>query len=246
MKHIFGILIITLLGFQAYAAKTLHITSGLQQTTLIELYTSEGCSSCPAADQWLSKFKQSDLLWQHVVPVAFHVNYWDYLGWKDVFASNRYTNRQYKYRSYNYVSAVYTPGVMKNGREFRGWRWGFSPLDENIRYPGELSADVSANTLKVLFNGKQLSRPLILNIAWLGTNIKSPVAAGENNGEILNHDFVVLDFQQVLPQKNDHSLSWDLLRNDNSKDPRVTAIALWISELHNPTPIQAAGAWLHK
>src|SRR5881394_2772067 len=70
-----------------------------EQVALLELYTSEGCSSCPPAETWLSRLKESPKLWKDFVPVAFHVDYWDYLGWKDPFAAKVYTERQHEYAS---------------------------------------------------------------------------------------------------------------------------------------------------
>src|SRR6266436_651609 len=78
-------------------AQELRFQSNAKQTALIELYTSEGCSSCPPAEAWLSQLKADPRLWKDFVPLAFHVDYWDYLGWRDPFASKEWTARQYRY-----------------------------------------------------------------------------------------------------------------------------------------------------
>src|SRR5690348_8781739 len=78
----------------AQGAEVFHFESGDTQTPLLELYTSEGCSSCPPAEAWLSQLKKSPKLWKDFVPVSFHVDYWDYLGWKDPFAMKAYSRRQ--------------------------------------------------------------------------------------------------------------------------------------------------------
>ena len=78
-------------------AEGVSYRSGVQQTGLLELYTSEGCSSCPPADRWLSSLKDDDGLWQELIPVAFHVDYWDYLGWRDRFAARDFSQRQRRY-----------------------------------------------------------------------------------------------------------------------------------------------------
>src|SRR5512147_1267933 len=71
----------------ALAAPTVQtITGGPARASLLELYTSEGCANCPPAESWLSHLAQSGQLWTDVVPVAFHVDYWDHLGWRDIFA----------------------------------------------------------------------------------------------------------------------------------------------------------------
>src|SRR5882757_1213593 len=79
------------------AAAPRHFTSGEGRTHLLELYTSEGCSSCPPAEAWLGDLRDAPGLWRDFVPVAFHVIYWDNLGWRDRFASKEYTARQYAY-----------------------------------------------------------------------------------------------------------------------------------------------------
>jgi uncharacterized protein DUF1223 len=79
------------------SAELFHFQSGDAQTTLLEVDTSEGCSSCPPAEAWFSRLKESPKLWQDFVPVAFHVDYWDYLGWNDPFATKSHTKRQHGY-----------------------------------------------------------------------------------------------------------------------------------------------------
>lgn len=95
-----------------------------QPPQLIELYTSEDCSSCPPADKYLATFLQHPQLWKAVVPLAFHVDYWDYLGWADPFAQQQFKERQYNYRRHNHISSVYTPGWIINGKEWRGFSVG--------------------------------------------------------------------------------------------------------------------------
>ncbi len=85
--------------------------------TLVELYTSEGCSSCPPADRWLSQLKGQD----DVVALAFHVDYWDRLGWKDRFASAEHTQRQAQQQRSNGARFSYTPQVVVNGRDRPSW-----------------------------------------------------------------------------------------------------------------------------
>ena len=101
--------------------------SGPQRVSLLEVYTSEGCSSCPPAESWLGELKNQDRLWKEIVPVAFHVDYWDGLGWKDRFAREEYTSRQRAYSAAWGTSSVYTPGFVFDGAEWQGWFNG-SPL----------------------------------------------------------------------------------------------------------------------
>src|SRR5450432_4372054 len=92
----------------AVAAET-RFESGPQQSALVELYTSEGCSSCPPAEAWMSRWKNDPGLWKKFVPVAFHVDYWDRLGWRDRFSSGEWTARQSRYASLWGSGSVYTP-----------------------------------------------------------------------------------------------------------------------------------------
>src|SRR5262249_16851954 len=97
------------------------VRSGAQTNVLVELYTSEGCSSCPPADKWLTSLAKPEMKGR-VVPVAFHINYWDYIGWKDAYADARYTARQEDFAKATGAHSVYTPQVVLGGRDWRGWR----------------------------------------------------------------------------------------------------------------------------
>ena len=96
------------------------IESPTTRAHLVELFTSEGCSSCPPADEWMRSLKSERGLWREFVPVAFHVNYWDHLGWTDRLASPRFTQRQRDYAALWRSNSVYTPGFVLDGREWRG------------------------------------------------------------------------------------------------------------------------------
>jgi hypothetical protein len=102
--------------------------SGPHTTALVELYTSEACSSCPPADRWLSGLALGGHAPDRVVPLALHVDYWDYVGWKDPYARREFSLRQRKLTQLQRLALVYTPQVMLQGRDFRGW--GTSAFDE--------------------------------------------------------------------------------------------------------------------
>ena len=108
----------------SFASEPQTFESGDTQSSLIELFTSEGCSSCPPAEKWLSALKSSPDLWKKTVPVAFHVDYWDHLGWRDRFAKPEFTSRQQRYAAAWGGDSVYTPGFVVNGKEWRGWFGG--------------------------------------------------------------------------------------------------------------------------
>jgi hypothetical protein len=168
---------------------------------LLELYTSEGCSSCPPADRWLSRIALDGPGPDRVVPLAFHVDYWDRLGWKDRFASPRYTERQYALARQAGNRAVYTPGVFLNFAEFRGW--ASARFDEALRAVNgkPARADIrleldrlAAGRLAIkadfrLKSGAPESAQAFVALyeQRLGTDVK----AGENRGVTLPHDYVV-------------------------------------------------------
>ena len=102
--------------------------SGPGTAALVELYTSEGCSSCPPADRWLSTLSSRPS--SSVVPLALHVDYWDYIGWKDPYAKREFSLRQRKFTQLQRMALVYTPQVMLQGRDFRGW--GGKAFDEAL------------------------------------------------------------------------------------------------------------------
>jgi hypothetical protein len=160
---------------------------------VLELYTSEGCSSCPPADRWLSRFKgRAD-----VVALAFHVDYWDQLGWQDRFASPAHTRRQHEIRARSGAGFVYTPQVVVNGRDRKDWfRLGEPagaagpPVQLSLRRRGDrYEVDVRSGA----------GRPLRLAGYWAMTEdgLRSDVRAGENAGAALRHDFVVRAYEPV-------------------------------------------------
>src|SRR5438477_12862176 len=178
----------------------LTFTSKSSGTHLLELFTSEGCSSCPPAEAWLGTLKSNDRLWQDFVPIAFHVDYWDRLGWKDRFAQPQWTQRQRAYANQWGNSSVYTPGFVLDGSEWQDWSRKLSlPRRENA---GLLTATVNANLITIMFQAAGKFTGGSAHAAWLGFNLSSNVGAGENAGRSLRHDFVVLRHAAGLLVRN--------------------------------------------
>jgi hypothetical protein len=197
-------LLLLLLGMSAMVEAVQCVSeSGQGTTALVELYTSEGCSSCPPADRWLSAIAQRHAP-ESVVPLALHVDYWDYIGWKDPYARRELSLRQRKLSQLQKLALVYTPQVVVQGRDFRAWG---SPAF------GEAVARINAQParahlrLEILSTGKdaleaQASAELLtsaddaaLYLAAYRSKLESQVSAGENRGRILRHDNVVLEWQ---------------------------------------------------
>lgn len=223
------------------------VASGSTRTSLLELYTSEGCSSCPPAEVWFSKLTTSERLWKDVVPVAFHVDYWDYLGWVDVFAQPAFSERQRDYAADWKSDRVYTPGFALNGKEWRGWFDG-KPLPSSSAEAGALSLDVFPGSIAIRFapkTGARLAKNPVAYVAILGSGLSRTVKAGENKGKTLAHDFVVIDFQRVaLREQGNAWVGNGTWRATKIAEPKQYAVATWVVSDGNGEPLQAAGAWV--
>ncbi len=230
-----------------HAAEEVKFQSGNTRSTLLELYTSEGCSSCPAAEQWVSKLKYSTALWKKVVPVAFHVDYWDSMGWKDPFASKQFTKRQYAYTNRWRAGVVYTPMFVKNGEEFRV-RYQTDGLgDTKIRPAGVLTAELKApDKFHVSFSPQEaIPRSWILHGALLGFGASVRVLAGENAGRELTHDFIVLDYHEVpLAMEKDAYESDMLFSKKETPNARQYGAAFWVTREEEGDPVQSIGGFL--
>ncbi len=219
--------------------------SGTARIGLLELYTSEGCSSCPPADTWFSSLEQSDGLWSRWVPVAFHVDYWDDLGWPDRFATAEFSQRQRNYARQGGLSAVYTPGLVYKGQEWR-MRRGIPPIDSSeYGNPGEIFLKVSDGQAEIQYlTSAEASQLAMANVAILGFNINTQVARGENRGRTLHHDFVVLSLQQQSLVWRDGALAGVIKLSKHKLGTNRLAIAAWVSRPPALTPVQAVGGWL--
>ncbi len=228
-------------------AAQLTFESTPERVTLLELYTSEGCSSCPPADRWLSGLREDPRLWREVVPVAFHVDYWDGIGWPDRFATAEFSQRQRSYANAGYTGSVYTPGFVVDGREWRGWFRGGEPDIGGGAPAGVLVLEVSDARIDARYRPSadvDPSAALELHVAWLGFGLRTEVRAGENAGRTLEHDFVVLDHRRIgLRQEgNAHRAGFVADRPDDGA--ARLALAAWVTKRGDPAPLQAVGGWL--
>lgn len=175
------------------AAPGCSAQSGAQRALLLELYTSEGCSSCPPADRRMSQIKRQTELKGRVVPLAFHVDYWDRLGWIDRFARPQYTQRQYAMARLASSRLVYTPQFLKNGRDWRGGELdNASPDSANSRITLELGPLVNGTlTVDGTVDARAAGSGVDAYLALYENNLESRVRNGENAGATLHHDYVV-------------------------------------------------------
>lgn len=198
---------------------------------VVELYTSEGCSSCPPADRWLSTLKgRADVL-----PLAFHVTYWDRLGWPDRFASQEATARQYALAKAMSARNVYTPQVVAHGRDWR--RWPQLPAPPEPTAVG-LTLARSGQTVTATVSAGAGSATVAGYWAVLEDGHVSRVAAGENRGETLRHDHVVRLYRPVpaWPAGEARRFTLDVLPGDPAHPRRVVFV---VEDPATHRPLQA-------
>ena len=207
IKHRLAILLLPVLGMagaapaaaQLAAGQRCAVKSGAQTAALVELYSSEGCSSCPPADRRLNALRLEAGASSLVVPLALHVTYWDQIGWKDPLAQPQFDARQAELLRHQPRHVAYTPQFFVGGTELRGWE---AQLPQAIRRinatvapvaislsatPGQegqllLEADASASDAQT--GGE-------LYVAISESGLVSTVLRGENRGATLHHDAAV-------------------------------------------------------
>ena len=206
------ILLCSLLSFSAYAGDSIVVKSGDKKTAVVELYTSEGCSSCPPADRWLSRLIEIPRDEIDVLALSFHVDYWNYLGWKDRFSSADYTRRQRQLGANNSQRTIYTPEFFVDGIEARGANKILSKIRKSNRQnaPLELELKVTRDETGLLLQlhspgdratvGQLHHRYLVYE-----NNLATDVKRGENSGERLEHQQVVRFMSRARSLQVDNS-----------------------------------------
>lgn len=166
---------------------------------LVELYTSEGCSSCPPADAWLRGLTADG----GSAVLAFHVDYWDSLGWKDRFADARFTSRQQQQAARDGGSSVYTPQVVLDGRSWSGWYRGDASLDP-VAAAAAMQVTITPGAglhvrVATKFDNAADRSGFANYLALTEDGLATAVRAGENRGARLLHDHVVRALAGPLP-----------------------------------------------
>ncbi len=210
-KMIFGIIVATVLTFSAVALvskpdkKSADTTKKTDGFAVVELFTSEGCSSCPSADAAVAKLLNKNI--DNVFILSYHVDYWDRLGWKDQFSKKEYSQRQSNYASKFNSESVYTPQVIVNGNtEFVGS--DENKLTNSIQKSLQSSINNILSISAVKSNGSvhvnyviTSNDEQVLNIALVQPEATTNVKRGENNGRKLHHVNIVRDLK-TIPGKN--------------------------------------------
>lgn len=168
---------------------------------VVELFTSEGCSSCPPADRLLSSIVNSSDKSVDVLGLSFHVDYWDYIGWKDPYAQKAFTIRQRAYARRFGLRSIYTPQMVVNGKhEFVGSsksEWNKALVSESkLTLPITLEVSIISKTGEAIvftIKAKESTNSLI-NVAIVEKDLSQEVKRGENRGKVLSHNNVVRSF----------------------------------------------------
>ena len=216
--------------FALAAAPVCEAKSGAGLTPVLELYTSEGCSSCPPADQWLSTLKGKP-----VVAEAFHVAYWDYIGWKDRFAQATFSARQKDIAAHNRLNSIYTPQLVRNGRDWHDYQKLTEPA---------LAAKASISLQRVGDTDGFEARvePADPKAAWTAywtvteDGHSSRVKAGENAGEFLKHDFVVRQYTPLGRYEGAQQLKFFALAAQADNPRRINLV---VSDSQSGEALQA-------
>jgi hypothetical protein len=205
LRTILALGAIALAGAARVAEPACSAYTGPHTTVLVELYTSEGCDTCPPADHWLSSLFSRGFRPDQVVPLSLHVDYWDYIGWKDPYGKAEFSTRQHRLAAMRRPVIVYTPQVLLQGQDFR--RWASDDFTEEVSRinslaararialairavePNAIRADLSA----MLFEPAAQKNAAVYLAAY-ENRLASEVKAGENRGRRLEHDFVVREW----------------------------------------------------
>jgi hypothetical protein len=212
------LILASLLSTPVFAGTPIVVNSGERQTAVVELYTSEGCSSCPRADRWLEKLVTTPQQNLDLLALAFHVDYWDYLGWKDRFSNVDYTKRQRVLGANNRQRTIYTPEFFVNGKEARGSGNILKKIQQTNQQPAPImlqltvSRDqselvIAVQTPSELDKGEPIHHRYLVYENKLSTDVKR----GENSGKVLHHEQVVryMSPAQSLQTENQHRIAID-------------------------------------
>jgi hypothetical protein len=195
---------------------------------VLELFTSEGCSSCPPADAVLAKL--SEEYKGKVFVLGFHVDYWNRLGWTDTFSDAAYSKRQQNYVAQFHLNSIYTPQLIINGKEElvgsdeRKARTILEKeLEDAITQSIQLNAKQNGNSFNVSYELGKTSND-VLNIALLQLQAKTTVRNGENGGHVLSHVNIVRGFKTIETNTSSAgNINLDIPKNLLAKDCKVIA-----------------------
>jgi hypothetical protein len=230
-------LIIIALSITAFAAmyktpiKKTTITNPGKGFAVVELFTSEGCSSCPPADELMARLEKESV-GKELFVLAYHVDYFDRLGWKDTFGSPEYSKRQVQYGTWLKLPQIYTPQVIINGlNEFIGSEESSirsaisAQLNTKATAEIKLQSHLAENSFKVHYQVSGAIKGSNLLIAIVQKSAHTNVAKGENEGKTLSHVQIVRKLQtEKLNEAGSGTVSITLPKGYNDKDWEVIGL----------------------
>ena len=254
MKSTIAYLIVLLISLPSHADQTRVMTATSPDTRVVffELYTSEGCSSCPPADRFLSRPKQQNIDYKYLIPLAFHVTYWDYIGWRDRFGDSQYDERQRRQAKLAASRIVYTPQFMMNGRDYRRYNHFDTDIKEVLSMPAEYQLELSAvqnehsidvDVVTTPLNGN--NDPVSVYLAVYEHGLSSEVTDGENEGKELQHDYVVRKLYGPFPVEAFPSRIMKMIKVENDWDLTKGGLVAFIQKPMYPDVLQAVHLGLH-
>ncbi len=235
--------------------KTVEIKNATSDTSgfaVLELFTSEGCSSCPAADKLLATIiDEAGRSGKHLYPIAFHVDYWNRLGWTDRFSSADYSARQSKYAEQFHLSSIYTPQLIFNGRlECTGSdetkvRRNIATLLEQTILEAKPSITIAYDkqslknkSVSVNLTAQHFQIGAVLNVVLIESDLSTSVKRGENSGRELRHENVARFFQQSILTENTYKNTVTLLIPPDANSEHLSVVAY----IQDPNTLHIIGA----
>ena len=214
-----------------------EVKSGATRQCVLELYTSDGCSSCPPAERFISNLKSQ----VGVTILSFHVDYWDYLGWPDAYGSVTFSSRQRDIVQWTRQRSCYTPQILVDMKDTPSWG--------KLRAQ-DLSANRPAASVDIVLTRKGAAidatvtpkggAPTRLAAYWAVTqnNLTQDIKKGENRGLKLSHDFVVRQYAPVTEFRGTQKTSLNVLA-DLMKDGCIANLVVF--DPATGVPLQALG-----
>jgi hypothetical protein len=248
--RILGVALALVVAWPVQALQSCRAVSAAQLRPLVELYTSEGCDSCPAADRWLAaQFPAADTGTQ-ALALAFHVDYWDRLGWTDRFASAAYTQRQYAAMRANGATFVYTPQVLLQGHDLQAWQdagasaarsAARAPARATIALDARRSTDKTTVSVDVQLADASMRTDAQVVVAYADSGLSSDVRAGENRGKRLLHDHVVRALQAAGGADDHGHLSATFQFAQPREAGTAPTLVAFVQRLSNGDVLQSLG-----
>ena len=249
MQRLLALLLMLPIGL-AHSAPVCDVESGPSRRVLIELFTSEGCSSCPPADKRLSQIPDDTLPADKAIALALHVDYWDYIGWKDPYARSAFGERHHWLVHANHHFTFYTPHFFVSGTEVPDWRNDLVAEAERInrlppragirlRVAGSKPAVLNLDTVA---SSPDTSLPLGLFIAVTEDRLASNVRQGENAGATLHHDHVVREWIGPLALTAGKVKDHRALLLDSRWDRQQLGVVAFVQNVNSGEVLQALSA----